>query len=427
MRKSAGSMPLLGIVFLCTWVGVSCGSDTQDGSKDAGTGGSSGGQGGASGTGGTAATGGVGGATGGTGGAGATGGMTGGSGGATGGAGGATGGAGGATGGSGGATGGTGGTTGGTAGKSGAGGTAGAKDAGPPGDGSVPGGGPMIGGCPIFPADNPWNRDVSADPIDPDSDAIIANINANGGKMVHPDFGATLEYGIPYVVVPQNQATVPMTFDYASESDPGPYPIPPNAPIEGGASATGDRHVLVVQQGTCLLYETWSSTYVGPGWKCGSGAKFDLRSNAIRHECWTSADAAGLPVLAGLVRYEEAVTAGVIAHALRFTVSKTRAAYVHPATHFASSQTAAPYPPMGMRVRMKANYDASRFTGASLVVVTALKKYGMILADNGSNWYVSGTSNASFDDNNLNQLKTVPGDAFEVVKMDRLYTAADCP
>jgi hypothetical protein len=245
--------------------------------------------------------------------------------------------------------------------------------------------------------------------------------------MVHPDFGATLEYGIPYVVVPQNQATVPMTFDYADESDPGPYPIPMNAPIEGGSSATGDRHVLVVQQGTCLLYETWSSTYVGPGWKAGSGAKFDLRSNAIRHECWTSADAAGLPVLAGLVRYEEAVTAGVIAHALRFTVSKTRAAYLHPATHFASSNTAAPYPPMGMRVRMKASYDTSRLTGASLVIATALKKYGMILADNGSNWYISGTSNAAFDDNNLNQLKAVPGDAFEVVKMDRLYTAADCP
>jgi hypothetical protein len=285
----------------------------------------------------------------------------------------------------------------------------------------------MIGGCPIFPADNPWNRDVSADPVDPDSSAIIANINANGGKMVHPDFGKTLEYGIPYVVVPENQAGVPMTFDYAGESDPGPYPIPQNAPIEGGSTATGDRHVLVVQQGTCLLYETWSSTYVGPGWRCGSGAKFDLRSNALRRECWTSADAAGLPVLAGLVRYEEAVTAGVIAHALRFTVAETRQAYVHPATHYASPNLAAPYPPMGMRVRMKASYDASRFTGASRVIVTALKRYGMILADNGSNWYISGTSNMGFDDNNLNQLKTVPGDAFEVVKMDRLYTAADCP
>jgi hypothetical protein len=427
MRKSAGSVRLIGLVSLCTLLGVSCGSDTTDGSHDAGTGGSSGGQGGAGGAtggsggaGGTSATGGAGG-TGATGGAGATGGT-----GATGGAGsGGTGGTGGKGGSAGSATGGTGGGS----GTGGAAGTAGAgKDSGTSGaSGAPPGGGAMIGGCPIFPADNAWNRDVSGDPVDPDSTAIIANINANGGKMVHPDFGATLEYGIPYVVVPQNQATVPMMFDYASESDPGPYPIPANAPIEGGSGATGDRHILVVQQGTCLLYETWSSTYVNPGWKCGSGAKFDLRSNAVRHECWTSADAAGLPVLPGLVRYEEAVTAGVIAHALRFTVSKTRAAYLHPATHYASSLPDAPYPPLGMRVRMKASYDAARFTGASLVVVTALKKYGMLLADNGSNWYISGTSNASFDDNILNQLKTVPGDAFEVVKMDRLYTSADCP
>jgi len=424
MRMSSGSVRLFALFLLCPLLGTSCGADTVGGANDAGTGGSSGGQGGAGGA--SGATGGGAGGTSGNGGTGTSGaGGTSGSGGAgpTGGAGaGGTGGATGGTAGTGGATGGTGGATGGSAGAS--------KDSGASGtsgSGGNSGGGASIGGCPLFPADNPWNRDVSADPLDPDSAAIVANINANGGKMVHPDFGETLEYGIPYVVVPQNQAGVPMTFQYAGESDPGPYPIPPNAPIEGGAGATGDRHVLVVQQGTCLLYETFASTYVGPGWSCGSGAKFDLRSNALRRECWTSADAAGLPVLAGLVRYEEAVTAGVIAHALRFTVSRTRQAYVHPATHFASTYTAAPYPPMGMRVRMKASYDGSRFTGASLAVVTALKKYGMILADNGSNWYISGTSNTSFDDDNLNQLKTVPGDAFEVVKMDRLYTAADCP
>jgi hypothetical protein len=285
----------------------------------------------------------------------------------------------------------------------------------------------VIGGCSVFPADNPWNRDVSGDPVDPDSAAIVANINANGGKMVHPDFGSNPNYGIPYIVVPQNQPGVPMTFEYDDESDPGPYPFPADAPIEGGASSTGDRHIIAVQQGSCLLYETWSTTYVGPGFRAGSGAKFDLRSNALRPQCWTSADAAGLPVLPGLVRYEEAVTAGVIAHALRFTVVRTRQAFVHPATHYASSNTAAPYPPMGMRMRMKASYDTSRLTGASLVVATALKKYGMILADNGSNWYISGTSHPMFDDNNLNQLKQVPGDAFEVVKMDRIYTAADCP
>ena len=402
MTKTRGSV-LLGLVFLCALPGGGACSDTTGGANDAGTAGGSGGQGGSSG---------------GTGGASGAGNSGGGSGGASGG-----------SGGSGGGSGGTGGATGGTGGAAG---TAGAgKDSGASGAsgsaGSPPGGGPMIGGCPMFPADNPWNRDVTADPVDPDSNAIIANINANGGKTVHPDFGRTLTYGIPYVVVPQSQPGVPMTFQYAGDSDSGPYPIPADAPIEGGPTATGDRHVLVVQQGTCLLYETYASKYVGPGWSCGSGAKFDLRSNALRRDCWTSADAAGFPILAGLVRYEEAVTAGVIAHALRFTVSQTRQAFVRPATHYASSNTAAPYPPMGMRVRMKASYDTARFTGASLVVVTALKKYGMMLADNGSNWYISGTSNASFDDNNLNQLKTVPGDSFEVIQMGRIYTSADCP
>jgi hypothetical protein len=409
MRNGNGSL-LLGLV-LCSplLAAVSCGSGTSN-PRATGTGGS-GGEGGGAGS--TGATGGT--ASGGSG----AGGATGGTGGATGGTGGATGGTGGATGGTGGATGGTGGS----AGSAGAGKDSGASGSG----GSPPGGGATIGGCSIFPADNAWNRDVSGDAVDPDSAAIIGNINANGAKVVHPDFGATPEYGIPYVVVPQTQPGVPMTFEYADESDPGPYPFPANAPIEGGSNASGDRHVLVVQQGTCLLYETWSTTYVGPGWKAGSGAKFDLKSNAIRHECWTSSDAAGLPVLPGLVRYEEAVTAGVIAHALRFTVAQTRQAYMHPATHFASSHAAAPYPPMGMRVRLKASHDTSRYTGASLVIATALKKFGMILADNGSNWYISGTSHASFDDNNLNQLKSMPGDAFEVVKMDTLYTVADCP
>ena len=401
MRNGNGSL-LLGLVLLGPlFLAVSCGSETSNPSAtgSGGAGGEGGGAGQAGATGGTSS-----GGSGGAGGAGATGGAAGSSGG-TSGAGGATGGAGG------------------SAGSAGGGKDSGASGAG----GSPPGGGATIGGCSIFPSDNAWNRDVSADAVDPDSAAIIANINANGGKMVHPDFGATLEYGIPYVVVPQTQPGVPMTFEYADESDPGPYPFPANAPIEGGPNASGDRHVLVVQQGTCLLYETWSTTFVGPGWKAGSGAKFDLKSNALRHECWTSADAAGLPVLPGLVRYEEAVTAGVIAHALRFTVAQTRQAYLHPATHFASSRAAAPYPPMGMRVRLKASHDTARYTGASLVIATALKKYGMILADNGSNWYISGTSHASFDDNNLNQLKSMPGDAFEVVKMDRLYTVADCP
>jgi len=269
----------------------------------------------------------------------------------------------------------------------------------------------------MFPADNEWNRDVSGDPVDAKSADYIAFILANGGQNVHPDFGSNPEYGIPYVEVEESQAKVPVSFDYADESDPGPYPIPPDAPIEGGPNASGDRHVLVLQKGACKLYETFDSHYVGPGWQAGSGAVFDLNSNALRPEGWTSADAAGLPILPGLVRYDEAVTAGEIRHALRFTVSKTQQAYIHPATHYASSNTDANAPPMGLRLRLEASYDLSGFTGPSLAVMKALKKYGMIVADNGSNWFISGASHASFDDDELGQLKGVPGSAFEVVEV----------
>ncbi|NUP07403.1 MAG: hypothetical protein HOW73_15240 [Polyangiaceae bacterium] len=287
-----------------------------------------------------------------------------------------------------------------------------------PGDPTTPppsGSGPSIAGCPMFPADNPWNQDISTAAVDSRSAAYINYIMANGADYMHPDFGSYAGYGIPYVVVPGTQTKVPMTFDYDEESDPGPYPIPQNAPIENGANSTGDRHILVVDKDNCKLYETWDTHYVGPGWHAGAGAIFDLTSNALRPAGWTSADAAGLPILPGLVRYEEAVTAGEIKHALRFTVAKTQRAYVHPARHWASTITDPNAPPMGLRLRLKASYDISGYTGASRVILTALKKYGMILADNGSNWFVSGTSNPSFDDNNLNQLKNVPGTAFEVV------------
>ncbi len=294
--------------------------------------------------------------------------------------------------------------------------TGGAGGGGGSGGGSG-GGNTNIDGCKVFPADNEWNRDVSGDPVDANSDQYIAFILANGGQDVHPDFGSNPEYGIPYVVVPETQPKVPVTFDYADESDPGPYPIPPDAPIEGGANASGDRHVLVVQTGTCLLYETYDSHYVGPGWQAGSGAKFDLNVNTLRPDGWTSADAAGLPIFPGLVRYDEAVTKGKIEHALRFTLSVTQKAYIHPATHWASSETSADAPPMGLRLRLKASYDTSSFTGASLAVVTALKKYGMIVADNGSNWFISGASHPSFNDDELDQLKGVPGSAFEVVQV----------
>lgn len=287
--------------------------------------------------------------------------------------------------------------------------------------GGATGTGPSIEGCPVFPADNEWNRDVSKDPVDANSAAYIAHILANGGDKMHPDFGSNPDYGIPYVVVDASQAKVPISFDVPDESEPGPYPIPPNAPIEGGSGSSGDRHVIVIDKDACKLYETFDSHFVGPGWTAYSGAVFDLNSNALRPEGWTSADAAGLPIFPGLVRYDEAVTAGVIRHALRFTVSVSQRAYIHPATHWASSNTDPAAPPMGLRLRMKASFDTSAYSGPALVVLEALKKYGMIVADNGSNWFVSGASHPSFDDDQLGQLKQVPGSAFEVVQVSKIF------
>jgi hypothetical protein len=270
---------------------------------------------------------------------------------------------------------------------------------------------PSIQGCAVFPADNPWNRDVSRDPVDPRSDAYIAAMNG-ATRSLHPDFGSDPTYGIPWTTVPGSQPRVPMSFLYADESDPGPYPFPPDAPVEAG----GDRHVLVLNRDACRLYETFDSRHVGPGWQCGSGAVFDLRSNALRPDGWTSADAAGLPILPGLVRRDE-VLAGEIRHALRFTVQRTQRAYVHPATHFASSRTDPDLPPMGLRVRLKASYDLARFHGTSRVVLEALKTYGMFVADNGGDWFISGETNTTWDDNDLDQLKTVPASSFEVVQL----------
>ncbi len=283
--------------------------------------------------------------------------------------------------------------------------------------GSSTSGSPTLGGCAMFPSNNPWNRDISNDPVDPNSANYIASIGAT--INLHADFGSNPTYGIPYVVVPGAQAFVPITFTlYGSESDPGPYPIPPNAPVEAGS----DAHVLTLDSGNCTLYEMYhaSKDPGGPGWFAGSGAVFNLSSNALRPDGWTSADAAGLPILPGLVRYDE-VTAGAINHALRFTVAQTQRAYVHPATHYASSSTNANLPPMGMRVRLKASYDISGFTGEARVVLNALKQYGMMVADNGSNWFISGATDPRWNDNDLNQLKTVPGSAFEVVKLGTIY------
>jgi hypothetical protein len=274
---------------------------------------------------------------------------------------------------------------------------------------------PSVAGCRIFPADNAWNADVSAAPVDPNSGAYLAAMNA-GTTFLHPDFGSDPTYGIPYTSVPAGQARVPVSFDFATESDPGPYPIPANAPVEGGTGATGDRHVLVVDAAACRLYEMYAAQYVGPGWHAGSGAIFDLASDALRPDYWTSADAAGLPILAGLVRYDEAAQMGEIDHALRFTVRRTQRAFIHPATHYASSSTDPPLPPMGLRVRLKANFDTTRFTGVSRTVLVALARYGMLVADNGSDWFISGATDARWNDADLNQLKSVPASAFEVVQ-----------
>ncbi len=281
------------------------------------------------------------------------------------------------------------------------------------GGGSSGGSGPSIAGCRILPADNPWNRKIDTAPVRSNSPALIANISST--RNLHPDFGGGGTYGIPYIVVPSSEPKRTMNWTaYGDEADPGPYPIPPNAPVEGAAATDGDRHVLVLQQGTCHLYELYRGFWRGNHWDADVGVNWDLSSNALRPLGWTSADAAGLPILPGLVRYDE-VAAGHIDHAVRFTVPRSQKGYILPATHYASSSTDPNLPAMGLRVRLKANYDLSRFHGQSLVILQALKKYGMINADNGSPWYITGAADTRWDDNDLNQLKSVPGTAFEAV------------
>ncbi|MEW5871583.1 MAG: hypothetical protein AB1894_20085 [Chloroflexota bacterium] len=288
---------------------------------------------------------------------------------------------------------------------------------------------PVLEGCPVLPADNIWNAPIDGLPVDANSAAYIQTIGASG--HLHPDFGSGtwpptngFPIGIPYNVVPGSQAKVAVVFDYDDESDPGPYPIPPNPKIEGDPNS-GDRHILVLDRDNCQLYEMWDSHLETDGWHAGSGAIFDLFSNALRPDGWTSADAAGLPILPGLVRYEE-VAAGEITHAIRFTAAQTRRAYVWPARHFASSLTGAQYPPMGQRFRLKASYDISGFSPEVQVILLALKKYGMILADNGSSWYLSGVPDERWDNDTLvGELHQVPGSAFEAVDESALMVDAD--
>jgi hypothetical protein len=294
---------------------------------------------------------------------------------------------------------------------------------------------PQVGGCNVFPAftgqptdrsspnQSAWNQDVAQAPIDPNSaDYIDAITNLGGNQVVHPDFGGNGAYGIPYTTVGRDQPRVQVTATaYPDQSDFGLAPIPPNAPVEGGS----DRHVLVLQRGACKLFEMFAAHYVGGSghrWSAGSTARFDLRSTGLRPDGWTSADAAGLPILAGLVRYGEVVQ-GSVRHAIRATFAATRRAYIHPATHYASSRCDPDLPPMGLRLRLKRSYfqrNLSRFPDGSQsrVIFRALYRYGIINADNGgtgSNWFITGARSKGWRDGDLNRLKTVPGSAFVVV------------
>jgi hypothetical protein len=284
---------------------------------------------------------------------------------------------------------------------------------------------PKLGGCPVFPASNPWNQRVDKLPVAASSAQLIASI---GNSSVHADFGGGLydgsRIGIPYVVVHGKKTPKSrVTFDYADESDKGPYPIPAGVPIEGQPAHAneGDRHALIVDRDACRLYELYALRREGGHWAAGSGAIFNLRSNALRPAGWTSADAAGLPILPGLARWDGDASTGVIRHALRFTVERTRRAYVYPARHYASDSNDPSLPPMGLRVRLKAGVDISRLPPQARIVAQAMKTYGMILADNGSNWYVTGAPSPKWSNDQLHALGGLTGSDFEVVDTGRLH------
>lgn len=292
---------------------------------------------------------------------------------------------------------------------------------------------PSLGSCPVFPEppaslsprspslpnQAAWNQDVSRAPVARNSAAVISYINSKGGDFLHPDFGSPRAYGFPYAVVGAGQRALPVHYTaYGDESDPGPFPVPSWAPVEGGRRSDGDRHVLVVDRSRCVLYELYRAFFSrrgGARWNADSGTRWDLRSTGLRPDSWTSADAAGLPIFPGLVRYEEAV-AGSVDHAIRVTFESTRNAWAHPASHCAGDSSSASAPPMGMRLRLRASYGLGGFSGPAKAIAEALKRYGLIVADNGSNWFFSGTSDRRWDDESLNQLKRIPGSAFQVVR-----------
>ena len=284
--------------------------------------------------------------------------------------------------------------------------------------GGSTGTGPSLGGCALFPADNPWNLDISGFPVDPKSSAYIASIGAETG--LHPDFGAPYQgapNGIPYVIVPAAQPKVNILFtDSPDESEPGPYPVPPDAPIEGGPQGDGDRHVLVLQQGSCTLFEMFASYPKGATWEAGSGAIWHLDKNEIRPDTWTSADAAGLAILPGLVRYDEAVELMEIKHAIRVTVSGAQKAFIYPASHSDGAAGSDPNaPPMGLRLRLQAGFDVTGFSAPVQVMLKAMKKYGLMVADSGSDWFISGVPDDRWNDDVLHELSMVVGSNFEAV------------
>jgi hypothetical protein len=287
---------------------------------------------------------------------------------------------------------------------------------------------PGAPGCPIFPKDNYWHADVRGLPVHPRSDQWVDTIGRNA--EVHADFGsgqwAGGPIGIPYTTVPGDQPLVDITFDYGDESDPGPYPLPPDAPIEGGPNSNGDRHVLVVDRDACALYEVYAAYPQTNGtWEAGSGAVWDLRSNDLHPDTWTSADAAGLPILSGLVRHDEVTDDGWIGHAIRFTAPQTRSQYIWPARHEASSLTGVQYPPMGAWFRLKTSVDISGFSPQARAIAIAMQTHGLILADNGSPWYLSGAPDEGWDNDALHELDQLTGDDFEAVDTSSLVVDPD--
>ncbi len=303
----------------------------------------------------------------------------------------------------------------------------------PAGNSAAGGPEPELYGCPVFPqpsASTPadaaslpnqsaWNQDISKAPVARNSARTIAYIAAHGGNRLHPDFGSPRTYGFPYSLVGARRTKLPVHYTaYGSESDRGPFPIPRRSPIEGGDRSDGDRHVLVVDRGRCVLYELYRAFFrprPRPHWNADSGVRWNLRSRALRRDSWTSADAAGLPIFPGLVRYGEA-SAGRVDHAIRVTFESTRDAWVHPASHCAGDTANPNAPAMGTRLRLRAGYRVRGLSGVARTIAIALKRYGLIVADNGSNWFLSGSSDRRWDDESLDQLKRIPGRAFEVVR-----------